>query len=82
MIPLIARAEGAAPLTSVRVAFEHAAVDVPFAETTPRHEKTEDLVGERFQWVYSSKDAYEHIYLNHGGDLKKWVVAALALKGD
>ena len=64
MIPLIVRAEGAAPLTSVRVAFEHAAVDVPFTETTPRHEKTTDLVGERFQWVYSSKDAYEHIYLN------------------
>ena len=64
MIPLIVRAEGAAPLTSVQAAFEHAAVDVPFTPTTPRHEKTADLVGERFQWVYSSKDAYEHIYLN------------------
>ena len=82
MISLIVRAEGAAPLTSVRVAFKHAAVDVPFTETTPRHEKTEDLVGERFQWVYNSQDAYEHIYLNHGEDLKKGVVAALALMGD
>ncbi len=64
MVPLIVRAEDAAPLTSVQATFEHTAVDLPFTETTPRHEKTMDLVGERFQWVYSSKDAYEHIYLN------------------
>jgi hypothetical protein len=64
MIPLIVRAEKVMPLTSVQAVFEHAAVNTPFKETTARHEKTMDLVGERFQWVYSSKDAYEHIYLN------------------
>lgn len=64
MIPLIVRAEKRMPLTSVQAIFEHAAIDGPFTETMPRHEKTTDLVGERFQWVYSSKDAYEHIYLN------------------
>jgi hypothetical protein len=63
-IPLIVRAEKRMPLTSVQALFEHAAIDVPFTATTPRHEKTMDLVGERVQWVYSSKDAYEHIYLN------------------
>lgn len=63
-IPLIIRAEKRMPLTSVQAIFEHAAIGGPFTETTPRHEKTTDLVGERFQWVYSSKDAYEHIYLN------------------
>ncbi len=64
MIPLIVRAERVMPLTSVQAVFEHAAVNTPFGERTARHEKTGDLVGERFQWVYSSKDAYEHIYLN------------------
>jgi hypothetical protein len=64
MIPLIVRAEKRMPLTSVQAIFEHAAIDGPFTEITPRHKKTTDLVGERFQWVYSSKDAYEHIYLN------------------
>jgi hypothetical protein len=64
MIPLIVRAKKGMPLTSVQAVFEHASVDKPFKKTTPRHKKTADLVGERFQWVYSSKDAYEHIYLN------------------
>jgi len=62
-IPLIVRAEKAMPLTPVKAIFEHAAVDTPFTGATPRHEKTTDLVGHRMQWVYSSKDAYEHIYL-------------------
>lgn len=64
MIPLIVRAEKGMLLTSVQAIFEHATVDAPFRKDTPRHEKTTDLVGERVQWVYSSKDAYEHIYLN------------------
>jgi hypothetical protein len=63
-IPLIIRAERAMPLTAVQVIFEHASLDSPFSEATPRHQKTRDLVGKRAQWVYSSKDAYEHIYLN------------------
>ena len=64
MIPLLIRAEKSLPLTSVKAIFEHAALDGPFTSQTPRHERTTDLVGERIQWVYSSKDAYEHIYLN------------------
>ena len=64
MTPLIVRAEKGMPLTSVQAIFEHASVDNPFTKKTFRHKKTTDLVGERFQWIYSSKDAYEHIYLN------------------
>jgi hypothetical protein len=52
------------PLTSVKAVFEHAAIDGPFPDATSRHERTGNLVGERIEWVYSSKDAYEHIYLN------------------
>jgi len=63
-IPLIVRAEKRYPLTSVQATFDHASVDRPFTKKTPRHQKTKDLVGERVQWIYSSKDAYEHIYLN------------------
>jgi len=63
-VPLLVRAEKNMPLTSVQAIFEHTAINGPFTATTPRHEKTTDLVGERFQWIYSSKDAYEHIYLN------------------
>jgi hypothetical protein len=63
MIPMIVRAEKGMPLTSVQVVFEHAAMDQPFSATTARHERTTDLVGERIVWVYSSKDIYEHIYL-------------------
>ncbi len=63
-IPLIVRAKKRMPLTSVQAVFEHAAINGPFTTATPRHEKTADLVGERFQWVYSTKDAYEHIYLS------------------
>jgi hypothetical protein len=64
LIPLIVRAEKGMPLTSVRAIFEHAALNAPFTATTLRHQKTTDLVGERIEWVYSSKDAYEHIYLS------------------
>ena len=64
MIPLIVRAERRMPLSSVQAIFEHAAINGPFSDGTPRHERTGDLVGERIMWVYSSKDAYEHIYLS------------------
>jgi hypothetical protein len=64
MIPLIDRAKRGLPLSPVRVIFEHAAIDGPFLDSTPRHGPTRDLVGKRIEWVYSSKDAYEHIYLN------------------
>jgi hypothetical protein len=63
MVPLIVRVKREMPLTSARAVFEHAAVDRPFTDAVARHERTADLVGERIQWVYSSRDAYEHIYL-------------------
>ncbi len=63
MIPLIVRAKKGIPLTSVQALFEHASVDRPFTKRTVRHKRSADLVGERIQWIYSSKDAYEHIYL-------------------
>lgn len=78
-IPLIVRAEKRLPLTSVQVIFDHASVARPFIEGTTRHQKTNDLVGERFQWVYSSKDAYEHIYLNE--NLYTWHCIAGNEKG-
>jgi hypothetical protein len=79
MIPLILRAESGMPLTPVRVAFEHAAIDEPFSDNMPCHQKTTDLVGERIMWVYSSRDAYEHIYLEE--DTYSWHCIAGNEKG-
>jgi hypothetical protein len=79
MIPLILRAERRMPLTAVQVAFEHAAIDEPFSDNTPCHQKTTDLVGERIMWVYSSRDAYEHIYLEE--DTYSWHCIAGNEKG-
>lgn len=62
--PIIKSAEVGEALTKVQVQFEHAAVNAPFTSETGRHETTDELVGQRVQFVYSSKDAYEHIYLN------------------
>ncbi|WML31755.1 molybdenum cofactor biosynthesis F family protein [Neobacillus sp. OS1-32] len=64
LIPMLKRAEQALPLTAVKTYFEHVSVDAPFTDNTTKHPKTKDLVGKRVQFVYSSKDMYEHIYLN------------------
>lgn len=58
------RGDKGLPLTSVKAEFEHAAVDTDFTETTLKHEVTNDLIGERILFKYSSRDIYEHIYLN------------------
>lgn len=58
------RGDKGIPLTSVKIEFEHAAVNTPFTDNTTKHARTSDLVGKRMQWVYSANDAYEHIYLN------------------
>jgi len=63
-IPIIKSAEAGEALTKVQVQFEHAAVNTPFTLDTGKHETTDELIGQRVQFVYSSKDAYEHIYLN------------------
>jgi hypothetical protein len=58
------RGDKGLPLTSVKVEFKHAALNEPFSAATPKHQPTADLVGERIQFVYSTNDVYEHIYLN------------------
>jgi len=63
-IPIIKSAEAGEALTKVQVRFEHSSVNMPFTRDTGRHETTDELVGQRVQFLYSSKDAYEHIYLN------------------
>lgn len=63
-IPILKRAEQGVSLTPVRTLIEHASVNLPFESATLQHEKTTDLIGKRVQFIYSSKDIYEHIYLN------------------
>ncbi|TCP30878.1 molybdenum cofactor biosynthesis protein F [Scopulibacillus darangshiensis] len=63
-IPIIERAKQGKPLTSVNVSIEHASMDSPWTEYTPKHEPTSDLIGKTIEFVYSSKDAYQHTYLN------------------
>lgn len=58
------RADKGLPMTSVHAEFEYAAIDRPFTSNTEKHDTTTDLVGERILFKYSSKDIYEHIYLN------------------
>lgn len=50
--------------TGVRAFFKSAAVDKPFNSRTPRHKHTREMIGKRIKYIYSRKDAYEHIYLN------------------
>jgi hypothetical protein len=61
---LAARAARGEELTAVTADFAAAAVDTPFTGGTARHETTDDLIGRRVQYTYSSTERYEHIYLN------------------
>lgn len=63
-IPILKRVEQRLPLTPVQALIEHASVNTPYKSTGLQHEKTTDLIGKRVQFIYSSKDIYEHIYLN------------------
>lgn len=63
-IPILKRAEQGLPLTPVQALIEHASVNTPDKSAGLQHEKTADLIGKRVQFIYSSKDIYEHIYLN------------------
>lgn len=58
------RGDKGMPLTSVKAEFSHAAIDCAFNAETKKHEFTDELVGERIKFRYSSNDTYEHIYLN------------------
>jgi len=63
-IPLWKRAQSKTPMTSIKVEYTNASYEKPFTKNTPKIERTRDLIGKRVQFTYSSKDAYEHIYLN------------------
>lgn len=63
-IPILKRAEQGLPLTPVQALIEHALVNTPYKSAKLQHEKTTELIGKRVQFIYSSKDIYEHIYLN------------------
>lgn len=62
--PIYLKAQLKKPLTGVRTVFTHASIDQPLTSTSPRHGETRDLIGKRVQYIYSNKDAYEHVYLN------------------
>jgi hypothetical protein len=58
------RAVNDEPMSAVSVDVRSAAINDSFIEDTRQHRPTTDLIGKRIQYTYSSKDAYEHIYLN------------------
>lgn len=63
-VPMIERAEKNLPLSSVNVEFYHASVGTAFDSMTKKHEATEELIGKRIIFNYSSTGIYEHIYLS------------------
>jgi len=58
------RASEGLELTTVSAEFHRAAVDGPFIPNGPYHSTTGEMVGKRYQYVYSKTETYEHIYLN------------------
>jgi hypothetical protein len=60
----LARVSAGLHQTAVDAVFRHASIGQPFAVVTPKHGTTTEMIGKRVKYVYSSKDAYEHIYLN------------------
>lgn len=63
-VSMLVRGKNDMPMTSVTGEYHHAAVGAPFTAETEKHEFTEELVGKRVRFQYSSNDTYEHIYLN------------------
>ena len=61
---MFSRATDGLELTSVKTDFIRAAVDGPFDANGKVHAPTTEMVGKRYQYVYSKTEAYEHIYLN------------------
>lgn len=62
--PLLQRMADGAELTGVIAGILSGAIDAPFSPTTPRHAPTDDLIGKRIEYVYSTTERYEHVYLN------------------
>jgi hypothetical protein len=73
------RASEGMELTTVSAEFHRAAVDEPFIPDRPYHAPTVEMVGKRYQYVYSKTEAYEHIYLND--NLYTWHCLAGIEKG-
>lgn len=51
-------------LTGVAARYLSGTVDRPFADEAQRHEDSDDMIGRRVEYTYSSTERYEHIYLN------------------
>lgn len=51
-------------LSAVNAQFLSASIDSPFTSETDRHERTDELVGKRVQYAYTSDALIEHVYLN------------------
>jgi hypothetical protein len=66
-------------LTSVAVTFARAAIDRAFVADAHPHVPTADMVGRRVEYVYTSTEKYEHIYLSD--DLYTWQCLAGSEKG-
>lgn len=64
-VPIFNRAQKGLPLTSVHVNCENVSINKMFSSSMEYFERTDELVGKRIQFTYSSKDIYEHIYLNN-----------------
>lgn len=73
------RASEGLELTTVSADFHRAAVDSPFSPDGPYHAPTAEMVGKRYQYVYSNSETYEHIYLNE--NLYTWHCLAGIEKG-
>jgi len=52
-------------LTDVKVVFRHGSINRPASAETPRHEKTDELVGKRVEFQYGPRAVYEHIYFEN-----------------
>lgn len=73
------RASEGLELTTVSAEFHRAAVDGPFIPNGPNHAPTAEMVGNRYLYVYSKTETYEHIYLNE--NLYTWQCLAGIEKG-
>lgn len=61
---LFERAEKKLCLSPVKLTWEHMSVNTPFLADTEVHERTTELVGQRFLWHYTEDETYEHNYLS------------------
>ena len=76
---MFSRASEGLELTTVKAEFFKAAVDGPFDPAGAYHAPTAEMMGKRYQYIYSKTEAYEHIYLNE--NLYTWHCLAGIEKG-